>query len=85
MREQLRKVRLQHGLTLAELGKHLGKSKQYMSELERGNIRLSYDMAVRIARIFGTTPDALFLPSESNDIGSGCGESERADRPAACQ
>ncbi|HHY38837.1 MAG TPA: helix-turn-helix transcriptional regulator [Clostridia bacterium] len=56
-------------MTLAELGRILGKSRQYMSELERGNIRLTYDMALKIARAFGTTPDEIFLPTGSNDAG----------------
>ncbi len=35
-------------LTQAELGKRIGKSKQWVSELERGNIKLSFEMAVSI-------------------------------------
>ncbi len=57
------------GITLKELGKRIGKSKQYMSELAKGNIRLTYDMAVDIAKVFNTTPDEIFLPIESNNIG----------------
>ena len=68
METKLREIRTKHNMTLEDLGGRLGKSKQYMSELERGNIRLTYDMAVRIARVFDTTPDNLFLPSESNKV-----------------
>lgn len=56
-------------MSLAELGSILGKSRQYMSELERGNIRLTYDMAVKIAQALETTPDQIFLGVESNGIG----------------
>lgn len=59
-------LRKTYRITLAEVGRRIGKSKQYMSELAKGNIRLSYGMAVKIARALGTTPDALFLPIVSN-------------------
>lgn len=57
-----------NGMTLTELGNKIGKSKQYMSELARGNIRLRYDMAVEIAKVFKTTPDEIFLQTKSNNI-----------------
>jgi len=69
MQNRLREICAENNITLQELGARLGKSRQYMSELGRGNIRLTYDMAVKIAQVFGTTPDALFLPSESNNMG----------------
>lgn len=69
MQCRLRKIRVKNKMTLRELGVRLGKSKQYMSELERGNIRLTYDMALKIAQVFDATPDDLFLLEESNYIG----------------
>lgn len=57
-----------HGITLTELGNRIGETKQYMSELGRGNIRLTYEMAVKVAMVFNTTPDALFLSSMSKEI-----------------
>lgn len=65
----MRNIRLEHGMTLEELGQRLGKSKQYMSELERGNIRLTYEMAAAIASVFGATPDDIFMPNESKNLG----------------
>ena len=50
-----------NGITLTELGIKLGKSKQYMSELSNGNIKLSYEMAIKIAAIFNKKPDEIFL------------------------
>lgn len=67
--QRVRDIRLNHGMTLEELGERLNKSKQYMSELERGNIRLTYEMAVAIADVFGTTPDDFLLPSGSKNLG----------------
>lgn len=58
-----------HGITATELGKRIGKSKQYMSELGKGNIRLTYEMALKIASSLGTKPDALFLQTVSKQIG----------------
>lgn len=66
MPKSLKQVCQEHGTSLAALGRKIGKSKQYMSELARGNIRLTYDMAVRIAMALNTTPDSLFLPEQSN-------------------
>lgn len=65
----IKKVCEKNNMTLTELGENLGKSKQYMSELARGNIRLTYDMAVAIAKVFNTTPDNIFLEEKSNNIG----------------
>lgn len=56
-----------HGITLVELGKRVGKSKQYMSELGRGNIPLKYDMAIKIANALSATPDELFLDILSSE------------------
>lgn len=44
-------------LTQSELGRLIGKSKQWVSELERGNIRLSYEMAVSISSACKKTTD----------------------------
>ena len=60
MGQRVRKVRQENKMTLVELGSRVGKSKQWLSELERGNIKLTYDMAVKIAKVFGKTPD-IFL------------------------
>ena len=58
----------ENGITMSELAKKIGKSKQYISALVNGNIRLQYDIAVRIAEEFDTTPDHIFLQNE--DISS---------------
>lgn len=47
--KRIKDARCEAHLTQTELGKTIGKSKQWVSELERGNIRLSYEMAVIIA------------------------------------
>lgn len=64
----------ENGITMSELAEKLGKSKQYMSALVSGNIRLKYEMAVRIADIFNMMPDEIFLKEKS--IINGQGKSE---------
>jgi len=61
----LKQARLSHNLTLEALGSKVNRSKQYMYLLEKGGIRLSYEMAVKIALALGTTPDEIFL--DGND------------------
>ena len=60
----LRRERLKHNLTQTEIGKKIGKSKQWVSEFERGNIRLNIDVAVKLAKVLGLTAD-IFLPRKS--------------------
>jgi len=64
MNFNLREVRIQKHMTLEEVGNKIGKSKQWMSELERGNIDLKYDTAIELAKVYGGTPD-IFLPKKS--------------------
>ena len=61
----LRRERLKQQLTQVEIGEKIGKSKQWVSELERGNIRLNIDIAVKLAKVLGLTAD-IFLPRKSN-------------------
>ena len=63
----LKNARLSHNLTLEQLGVIVGRSKQYMYALEKGNIRLSYEMAVKIAEAMGTTPDEIFLKNNQSE------------------
>lgn len=56
----IRQLRKEHNLTLEALGNKIGRSKQWVSELERGNIKLSFEMACKISSIYGRGPD-IFL------------------------
>ncbi len=67
MNYKLREVRIEKEMTLEEVGHAIGRSKQWMSELERGNIDLKYDTAVDLAKVYGGTPD-IFLPIKSKKI-----------------
>lgn len=55
--KRVRDARKDAKLTQTELGKRIGKSKQWVSELERGNIKLSYEIAVSISNACDKTTD----------------------------
>ncbi|MEG0364748.1 MAG: helix-turn-helix transcriptional regulator [Erysipelotrichales bacterium] len=49
------------GVTLSMLAEEIGVSKSYISHIEKGNRRLSYDLAYKLANYFNMSPDELFL------------------------
>lgn len=55
--ERVKDARRDSKLTQTELGKRIGKSKQWVSELERGNIKLSFEMAVSISNACNKTTE----------------------------
>ena len=55
--ERVKDARRDAKLTQTELGKRIGKSKQWVSELERGNIKLSFEMAVSISNARNKTTE----------------------------
>ena len=63
----LRRERLKQRMTQLDIARKIGKSKQWVSEFERGNIRLNIDIAVDLANILGV-PATVFLPRKSKNI-----------------
>ena len=55
--ERVKDARRDAKLTQTELGKRIGKSKQWVSELERGNIKLSFEMALSISNASNKTTE----------------------------
>lgn len=55
--KRVKDARTDAKLTQTELGKKIGKSKQWVSELERGNIKLSFEMAVSISNACNKTTE----------------------------
>ena len=55
--ERVKGARRDAKFTQTELGKRIGKSKQWVSELERGNIKLSFEMAVSISNACNKTTE----------------------------
>jgi len=60
MHSKLKKLRNLCDYTSKDMAKMLNISRAYYTQLERGNRRLSYPMAISIADIFGVTPDKIF-------------------------
>jgi len=62
VRESLKKIRENHGKTHQEVADVIGVSKPYYWQIENGKRGLSYELAVKIAVVFGMKPDDIFLP-----------------------
>ncbi len=58
--ERLKEYRLKFHYSHRQMAELLSISKTYYWQLENNKRRLSYDMAVKMATIFGVTPDHLF-------------------------
>lgn len=58
--DKLREVRLKNNYSFAQMAEMLNISKPYYWQIENGKRNLGYIMAIRIARILKTKPDAIF-------------------------
>ncbi|WP_076523885.1 helix-turn-helix domain-containing protein [Paracoccus saliphilus] len=56
----LKKVRLQHGMTLEMLATKTGLTKSYLSKVERGLSKPSIEVALKIAKALNVSVEALF-------------------------
>jgi repressor protein len=59
--EKLKKLRIKQKLTIYDISSKIGISPSHYSLIENGKRKLSYEMAIKIAKVFHTTPDKLFL------------------------
>ena len=62
MENHVRALRKELGLSQEELGKRCGVSRQTINAIENQKYDASLPLAFQLARILGTTVDALFLP-----------------------
>lgn len=62
--QKLRNLRLKASLTNQEVADKVGISKEYYWMIENGKRKLSYKLAVKIAKVFHTNPDNIFLDTE---------------------
>ena len=62
MENHVRALRKELGLSQEELGKRCGVSRQTINAIENQTYDPSLPLAFQLARILGTTVDALFLP-----------------------
>ena len=60
MRNRLRVLRAERGWSQAELAARLGVSRQTVNAIEAGRYLPSLPLALRLARFFDTTVEALF-------------------------
>lgn len=63
-RNRLIDTRIRFKKTLQQVADEVGVSKPYYWQIENGKRGLSYELAVKIASVFNTTPDEIFLPDE---------------------
>lgn len=66
MYSKLRRFRLEKGFSAGKMGDYLGISRAFYWQIERGKRRLSYEMAINIAKIFNVKPDYLFYEDHIN-------------------
>lgn len=62
--EKLKNTRNEAGLTCQQVANKIGVTKEYYWMIENGKRRLTYELAVKIARVFNTSPDYIFLDNE---------------------
>jgi putative transcriptional regulator len=58
---KLKEKRLNKKYSLADMASILGISKSFYFHIENKKRRLSYEMALKIAKIFDLKPDELFF------------------------
>lgn len=61
MYRKLRELRKKKRYTTQDMADKLGISKPFYSQIENQMRRLSYNMAVKIAAVFGKKPDQIFF------------------------
>ncbi|MPM28120.1 hypothetical protein SDC9_74639 [bioreactor metagenome] len=66
MKNKVRELREERGLTQKELGERLGVSRQAVNAIETGKFDPSVWLAYDLARYFGVTIEALFLFCEED-------------------
>ena len=58
---ELKNLRAENKYTIYDMAKMLNISSSHYSLLENKKRNLSYEMAIKIAKIFKTKPDEIFL------------------------
>ena len=64
LENRLKELRAAKGLNQQELGALVGASRQTISLIERGDYNPSITLALRIAKVFGTTVEQVFYLTE---------------------
>lgn len=74
---KLREVRIKANLTNQDVADKIGISKEYYWMIENGKRKLSYKLAVKIASVFNTKPDNIFLNTELTTGEQKCKKNEQ--------
>lgn len=69
MLNKLSKLREEAKYSTRHISRNLGISKTFYWQIEKHERRLSYDMAIKIARIFKLKPDDIFYEDFKKMIG----------------
>lgn len=59
--DKLKELRVKHELTCQQVADEAGISKEHYWFIENGKRGLTYEMAVKIAKVFNKKPDDIFL------------------------
>lgn len=62
--DKLKEIRLKKELTYQQVADEVEISKEYYWMIENGKRRLTYELAVKIAKVFKLRPDNIFLETE---------------------
>ena len=68
MHNKLKEIRLKNHYAQRYMAEKLKISKPFYSFLENDKRILTYDMAIKIAKIFNTKPDRLFYEEHVNRV-----------------
>lgn len=68
MHKKLKEERLKNHYTSKYMAERLNISEPFYSQLENDKRKLTYDMAIKIAKIFKLKPDKLFYEEHVNRV-----------------
>lgn len=58
--EKLKQLRISHGYNFREMAELVGISKPFYWQLENNQRRMTYELAIQIAKVFDLKPDDIF-------------------------
>ena len=67
MRNRVRELRLEEGLTQEDVADRVGVSRQTIISIESGRYNPSILLAYKLARLFSESVEGLFLLAEQSD------------------
>ncbi len=69
MRNRVRELRLEAGLSQEECGERAGVTRQTIISIEKGHFDPRLSLAFRLATLFDVRVDEVFLPDEAESGG----------------